>query len=70
MKWSLICSKIGIPADVSFSRTYPRNAWVIDVSLLEQMEMLTNKDDMMNTAFRILEDRDDYYFDSSDEDFW
>ena len=59
MKWSTLCAKIGIPANVSFEGTYPRDAWVFDSRLLEALESIQNLHDRMNDAFCILEDSDE-----------
>jgi hypothetical protein len=53
MKWSVLCSKLGIPKNVSIGTEPPMNMIVIDARLLE--EMLLISDEELNTAFCILE---------------
>jgi hypothetical protein len=53
MKWSVLCSKLGIAKNVSIGTEPPTNVIVIDARLLE--EMLLISDEELNTAFCILE---------------
>jgi hypothetical protein len=67
MKWSDICSKLGIPIDVSIGTEPPENAMVFDADVLEELMRISY--DELNTAFCNLEDWDTEDEFKLDEDY-
>jgi hypothetical protein len=53
MKWSVLCSKLGIPTNASVGTEPPANAFVVDARLLEELMRISYEE--LNTAFCILE---------------